>query len=112
MNELENQLNEIYQLCADGGDDHLDKAMELAFAVIEGNFAERNPDAVNDYLGQLDVKRAHHRILVGSLRASSRAQHLLPHWYALLIATQSELDLRGLDTRRLLRGMIQNGVDN
>jgi hypothetical protein len=113
MNELDNQLLAIYSLSAEPDDDHTDHAgdaVDIAFKIIEGSFARSDTNAVNSYLGRLDVKRTHARVLVGSLRASFRAKQALSNWYDLLVKTQAELDERGLNTNRLLSGLIQHGT--
>jgi hypothetical protein len=108
MNKIDEQLDEIYKLGSD--ESTADTALSMVFNIIEGNFANRDIDKVNEYLGKLDVKRAHQRVLVGSLRAGFRANRALPNWYGLLIATQAELEARGLDSKRMLRGLIQDGT--
>jgi hypothetical protein len=109
MNSLEEQINEIYSL-SKGEEDQLGTALKIVFEITEGNFAAHKIEVINEYLGLLDVKRSHHRILVGSLRAAFRARTILPNWYGLLIATQAELEARGLDSKRMLRGLIQDGT--
>jgi hypothetical protein len=102
--QLEEQLNKLYRI-SENEDEQSNASISMVIDIIEDRFAARDLQAVNEYLGSLDVKRASPRVLVCSLRCSFRAKFHLPNWHYLMDATFTELEAQGLDAKRMLRGM-------
>jgi len=82
-------------------------AVETIFGFVEGNFAERGVQVVDNALWHfLQNPIGVHRVEVALLRSSFRAQAHLPHWRAYLQSVQASMQADGSDWQRSLRGMV------
>lgn len=97
-------LNNLYSLLAN---QHDQQAIEVAFEFIESEFSAGNTSSVDEALLSISVEKVSTSLLVGILRATSRAQSVLPSWGLLLQRTQECLESKGGDSKRALRGLLK-----
>lgn len=103
VSRAEKVLNHLYLLVAK---DRQQQALEIAFEFIESEFAADNIDSVDEALRKLAVKRVPIPLLVGVLRATSRARDVLPSWVQLLSDAKVYIDAIQMDSKRALRGLL------
>lgn len=84
-------------------DDH---KVEPLFSYTEGWIAENDVARVDDLLRDLDVEKVGPYVMIAALRGNWRAKDVLPCYLPLFRKVYDELEKRGENTKRLLRGML------
>jgi hypothetical protein len=63
-------------------------------------------DSLNKTLGEIDVTTSEPDLIITYLRTSYVARTLLPEWQNLVDRTAKEFESRGMNTKRVLAGLL------
>lgn len=76
------------------------------FYAIETWFEQRNLEYVDEVLEEFEPSLFNPIISTGLLRCTSRAKNLLRYWNKCRDLVQADLETRGLDSKHLMRGLL------
>lgn len=81
------------------------KELEPYYHEINKLMRDKDYESLNDILVDAPVEKISTFLIVGLLRLTSSIKDNLPAWNALLSAAYQELDNRGIDANKTLRGL-------
>ncbi len=79
------------------------------FRKLDDLFWAGHFDVVNQILLDLDISSTRIEMLVGYMRYSSCAKDMLPDWKNVVNTVRDEVEKRGFDPNRIMRGLLDEG---